>query len=186
MNVENGENICIPTTFAPFYIRFGAAFVMHLQLEPQIRQGLAMMKFVMNHPSQFEKPVFAFMCGCFSATVTEITEILSIGYLSTLSDPIKIISVASAMAAVSKVSTLYGSSLPNFVKMKSVTNPIEITVYRQIREEELETENKCIKCFTRTIYAIQRLIYATWIFYYMPFFTINLPYMIAAGLCKAY
>jgi hypothetical protein len=183
---DNDENVCMPKSFAPFYIRFGAAFIMHLQLEPQIRRALSMMKYVMNHPSEFDKPLFAFTCGSLSALITEFTEILSIGYISTLTDSIKIISVAAAMAAVSKVATLYGSSLPSFVKIKAAVKPIHIKVYRQVREEELKNDSKCILCFTRACYAFQRIVYSTFIFYYIPFFVINLPFMMRSDLCKSY
>jgi hypothetical protein len=37
--------------------------MMHIQLEPQLRSGLNMMKFVMNHPAQFDKPFSAFCMG---------------------------------------------------------------------------------------------------------------------------
>ena len=41
-------------------VRFIAVTLMHLQVHPQLVQGMDMMKFLMNHPSEFDYSGLAF------------------------------------------------------------------------------------------------------------------------------
>lgn len=114
--------------------RLVSSIMMHLNVEPDIRQGIQLMKYAINHPWKFrtikqghenedintvqysgvKRRVFcAFLLGLSQATVGIVAEILVIVYLSSLSNLLKIIMKYVSLAAVVKFDNMYAATLYN-------------------------------------------------------------------------
>ena len=56
-------NIVFPHDLATMAARFICTILMHLQVESDVRQGLRMMKYAINHHEDFSGPLNAFFIG---------------------------------------------------------------------------------------------------------------------------
>lgn len=105
---------------------------MHLNVEPDIRQGIELMKYAVNHPQKF-RPIkknyeletpdtisylgvkrnafCAFLLGFNQCTIAIIAEVLVIVYLSSLSSLLLIIMKYVSLAAVVKFDDMYAAAL---------------------------------------------------------------------------
>jgi len=52
--------------------RMCCAAVLHCQTQKVVRQGLAHMKYAINHPDEFEMPVYAALIGMMNAKIISI------------------------------------------------------------------------------------------------------------------
>lgn len=120
-----------------FYVlipRLISSIMMHLNVEPDIRQGIQLMKYAINHPLKFRpiragyenetpetisyvgvkrRAFFAFMLGLNQASVALVAEVLVIIYLSSLDDLLKVIMKYVSLAAVVKFDDMYAAALHN-------------------------------------------------------------------------
>lgn len=99
-----------PKSYLILIPRLLSSFMMHLQVEQDIRNGLYMMKYAVNHPFMFtyrkskkvtpreelikimtSRTILAFMLGFFQVTVSVVVEFLVIYYLSSIDELMKII-----------------------------------------------------------------------------------------------
>ena len=56
-------DIKFPNDLATMAARFICTILMHLQVESDVRQGLKMMKYALNHTNDFSGPFNAFLIG---------------------------------------------------------------------------------------------------------------------------
>ena len=111
-------NITIPPLFITLLVRFVAIFLMHMQVSPQLTQGLAMMKFLMNHPGEFIHAGLAFSVGFFSFVVTAATEFACVCLLSTITDTMDCIIKQIALASIAKAAIHYAAAYNESSKIK--------------------------------------------------------------------
>ena len=91
---------------------------MHLQVEPNLSNGLAMMKYAVNHPTTFDDYEYAYWMGFSSHWVGVWVEIVTILYLSTLSTPIDVLTKQVCLVAVAKAGIIFAAALPKTSKLK--------------------------------------------------------------------
>ena len=60
---RTGPQIAMATSVNVLALRFICGLLMHLNVESDIRNGLKMMKYVINHTNDFSAPFNAFLCG---------------------------------------------------------------------------------------------------------------------------
>jgi hypothetical protein len=114
-----------PTDFLIVIPRLLSSIMMHLIVEPDIRNGIALMKYTVNHPSMFKGArtsgdqtsintlacVPGFFLGFVQTSMAIITEYMVIIYLSSLSDLMAIIMKFAAMTFIVSVDNMYANAL---------------------------------------------------------------------------
>jgi len=104
--------------------RFLSSLMMHLNVEPDARSGIALMKYAVNHPHRFRdadkgksRVIAAFFLGFLQSLTAFSVEIIVIIYLSSLSKLIDIIMKFITMAAICKFDDMYaGAMIDNKIK----------------------------------------------------------------------
>ena len=114
-----------PPTYLIVVPRLLSSVMMHLIVEPDIRNGIKLMKYCVNHPGMFkganesrervlENPTAvlpAFFLGFVQAIMGIITEYMVLFYLSTLTYLFDIIMKFAALTFVVSVDNLYANAL---------------------------------------------------------------------------
>jgi len=108
--------------------------MMHLNVEPDIRQGIELMKYATNHPQKFRpikrnyekesgdaalisydgtkrRAFCAFFLGLNQSTIAIVAEVLVVVYLSSLTSLLLIIMKYVSLAAVVKFDDMYAAAL---------------------------------------------------------------------------
>jgi hypothetical protein len=127
--------IVIPDSFIAFFARFLSAYLMHLQIEPMLRNGLHMMKYSMNHPQEFSNYGLTFFQGFVIFFNSLLVEYMTLLYLSSLTVTIDIIVKQVCMAAIAKVGIFFAAALPassKLVQYKGIPTP-KVTHYREMK-----------------------------------------------------
>ena len=184
--------IVLPSTLSVMGARFICTILMHLQVEGDMRQGLRMMKFVTNHPKDFSNPGSAFFVAlmqCFGGLFAEIACIL---FLGSIDKAIDVIIKFVALASIAKVDDFYASALPaDGNKIKKGTKPLLITVHKRdwanadrredagLAEKEGHEllESGVNHKIGRFIYKSFRIVYGSFLFYFLPYASIWIPYV---------
>ena len=99
---------------------------MHLQVEGDMRQGLKMMKYSINHAKDFSNPFYAFFVALMQSIGGMFAEIACIIFLCSLSDPINIIIRFIAFASIGKIDNFYADALPAENKIKNSEKSFQI------------------------------------------------------------
>ena len=206
-------HITMPNSVQVMGARFVCSILMHLQVEGDVRQGLRMMKYVVNHPFDFSNPGSAFFVAVMQIFGGLFAEIACILYLSSIDTAIDIIIKFVALASIAKVDDFYASALPaEAYKIKGATPPLKIRVNRRdwaafkiankrkaqaeangekLAEgcEELKVLEKnaimndygISRKVGRFIFKTLRIIYASYIFYFLPYTALWISYVVNLG-----
>ena len=146
---------------------------MHLQVEGDMRQGLQMMKYSINHSYAFCNPWYAYFVALMQCIGGICAEVSCIAFLCSLNNPIEVIIRFVAFASIGKVDNFYAAALPSENKIKRDSDPMKIVKHRRDFEKK---ENKAMSFFiTRFIYKGMRILYTSCIFYYLPYLALFLP-----------
>jgi len=94
--------------------------LMHLQVIGDVKNGMAMMKFASNNPSQFDLPKTAWMIGFMQLLGGFLCEMACIVFLSTIKDTISVIIKFLALSSIAKIDDFYAAALP--IENKVVKN----------------------------------------------------------------
>lgn len=92
--------------------RFVCAILMHLQVEGDIRNGLMMMKYAVNHRKAFRSPGRAYSIGFMQFVGGLGAELACVSFLCTQTDTIRTLTKFIALAFISKVDDFYAAALP--------------------------------------------------------------------------
>jgi len=151
---------------------------MHLQVEADVRQGLNMMKYSVNHWNSFRNPKTAFVIGFMQMFGGIATEICCMIYLASITDTINTVIKFIALGNIAKVDDFYAGALAG-------DYPLKGKVFLQIKNhrsdfsdpENLEEKRTPTQWVFRFIFKFFRMSYTCVMFYFMPFFTLFLPYI---------
>lgn len=175
--------------------RFICTILMHLQVEGDMRQGLRMMKYVTNHPFDFANPGSAFFVALMQTMGGLAAEMACILFLGSIDKAIDVIIKFVALASIAKVDDIYASALPaDGNKIKKPTKPLIIKIHKrdweahaEMHEAGLANMQKPIKDemdnvgwsrkIGRFVFKFLRVLYGSWIFYFLPYSTLFLPYI---------
>ena len=133
--------------------------MMHLIVEKDIRQGLRIMKYVVNHPQNIklndirkndlvfkisQRSVFyAFMMGFIQTFVAITMEIIVIVYLASLKDIMAIIVKFVSMSGMVRFDDMYAAAIHEHKMKKAVNQKLKFTYKRKMnqnREDDPERE----------------------------------------------
>ena len=151
---------------------------MHLQVEGDMRQGLQMMKYVTNHEKDFSNPTYAFGVALMQSLGGISSEIFCVIFLCSLNDPITILIRFIAFASIGKIDNFYAAALPSEHKLKRP--PAELYI-KNHRFENEDKKQSCANWTTRLIYKTIRIIYASLIFYFLPYMALFYPQFAASS-----
>lgn len=168
--------------------RFVCTILMHLQVEGDLRQGLKMMKYVSNQPFDFSNPQAAFFVALMQILGGIAAEFACIIYLCSITQTIDVIIKFVALASIAKVDDFYASALPaDGNKIKKPSTPMKVHVHKrdwQLNDEASETKQHKLmrevgwsRYVVRFIFKLIRIIYASYIFYFLPYTSLFLPYL---------
>lgn len=178
-----------PANLSVIVARFLCSILMHLQVEGDLRQGLKMMKYVTNQPFDFSNPSAAFSVAMMQCLGGLAAEIGCIVYLSSLNKALDVIIKFVALSSIAKVDDFYAAALPadgNKVKGRKC-KPLQINVHQRdwkrfsehsdISEYEPMAKSGLGRKIQRFIFKVLRIIYASYIFYFLPYTMLWLPYI---------
>ena len=103
--------VYVPNEVEILITRFIASMMMHLQVEKDIRNGLGMMKYAVNHHARFTNVYVSFCIAAlhtFSSFMIEFTVIL---ILLSLENVVEIVMKYVSLAAISNIPRFYYNSL---------------------------------------------------------------------------
>ena len=156
-------------------VRFIASMLMHLNVEKDVRNGLTMMKYTVNHFDNFRNYHVAFMVSfllTFCSIAVELTVIL---VLTSLHNVLTVIMKYVSLAATANIPRFYYNSLWEHKLLKTAGLDVEITTYR--RDKPMSYAPKSVK-FMRFIQKFMRTIFASWSFYFMPYTSLFINYVV--------
>ena len=140
--------------------RLTSSIMMHLICEPDIRDGIGLMKYVLNHPHKFRvirkndssgidwgdrglnRRVFcAFLIGFCQASIGIVAEFLVILFLSTQTSLLDIIRKFVSMSVIVKFDDMYASSLKENAIKKAKGKLLKVTYKRHMSEKHRRNGN---------------------------------------------
>ena len=131
-----------------------------------------MMKYVTNHGSDFSNPNYAFIIALMQSIGGLAAEIFCIIFLCSLNNPIDIIIRFVAFASIGKIDNFYAAALSPDHKLKKSSDPLMI---KNRRHDVDQTTRKCSGYVARAIYKTLRIMYASFIFYFLPYLALFIP-----------
>ena len=179
--------------------RFFSSLMMHLNVEPDIRNGLELMKYAVNHPSKFrnyDKGLFGsnflpgFFVGFAQAIIALIVEFMVIFYLSSLTNLMDIIMKFVTMAAIVKFDDMYAASLYENKIRKAAGKKLKVEYKRYMQFEskpegtpdddfpwqENPRAGSFILQLLRGIYKSLRILYVSFDYYFFSFTAIAVTF----------
>ena len=157
--------------------RFMASMMMHINVEKDVRGGLSMMKYVVNHYDRFTNAYAPFLIAFLSTMIAVTVEVNVMIILSSMEEILNIVMKFVSLASITNIPRQYFSSLEHHRMLMAGGFVLPVVNYR--RDEPLHYANYNIHIL-RIIYKIIRSVYCGFCFYFMPFLTIvlNLRFMI--------
>ena len=163
--------------------RFVASMMMHINVEKDVRMGIQMMKYAVNHYENFNNVVPAFVMGLNSTILSLIVEINVMIILSSMPNILGVVMKYVSLAAIANIPRFYYNSLVEH-RMSSV-NQVKLKITKFRHNNPLEGAPWYIK-FMRVVYKFWRLLFCSCSFYFMPFTAIflNFQFMVNLNLDK--
>lgn len=156
--------------------RFSACMFMHIAVEKDVRNGLQMMKYAINHPHNFENVYAAFSFGWFLFLISIIVELNVMLVMTTLADVMDIAMKYISLAAIVNIPRFYFASLKNnrMLCCKDLNLKISVT-----RADNPLKNASCQMHILRFVYKFCRTIFCSFGFYFTPFVAIlvNIKFM---------
>jgi hypothetical protein len=153
--------------------RFIASMMMHINVEKDVRNGINMMKYSVNHYENFNNVYPAFAIGLFGTIISLIVEINVMIILSAMPNVLGVVCKYVSLAAVANIPRFYYNSLVEHRMTKVKTLSLKITNFRH--GNHLKNAPCSIKIMS-FIYRFWKLLFCSWSFYFMPFTAIFLNF----------
>lgn len=116
--VSPSFTVLFPTNVYTLGARFVCTILMHLQVEGDIRQGLNMMKYSVNHWNSFRNPKTAFIIGYMQMSGGIATELCCMIYLASIDNTIDTVIKFIALGNIAKVDDFYAGALAGDYPLK--------------------------------------------------------------------
>lgn len=166
--------IFIPESIDILCTRFLASMLMHFNVEKDIRNGISMMKYAVNHYNNFENIHAAFLISFMLAFNSFLVEITVVMVLTSIESVLEVIMKYVSLSAVANIPRFYFNSLIDHKLLKVSTHTVEITEHR--RKKLMVKRPWFIKVY-RAIQKALRLFFCSWSYYFLPFTTLIITYV---------
>jgi len=154
--------------------RFVASMMMHINVEKDVRNGIQMMKYSVNHYKQFNNVIPAFLIGLNCTIISLIVELNVMIILSSMQDILGVVLKYVSLAAIANIPRFYYSSLVEHRMCLVKDKKLEITEFRT-ETKPLEGAPMYIHIM-RAVYKVWRVVFSSISFYFMPFCAIFLNF----------
>lgn len=141
-------NMKAPHSVWTIIARFLMSIMMHFSVEPDIRNGIAIMKYTVNHPSKFKskdgstsytRVFLAFFLGLCQASVAIVIELLAIRFLSCFLNLLNIITKFVSMTRIAMFDNFLSAALVEETMKKAAGTTLP-TEYKRFLGRMNETE----------------------------------------------
>ena len=158
--------------------RFVASMMMHINVEKDVRMGILMMKYSVNHYENFNNVVPAFLMGLNSTIISLIVEINVMIILSSMPNILSVVMKYVSLAAIANIPRFYYNSLVEHKMCGIKEVQLKITNFRH---QNILSKAPCHIKVMRVIAKFWRLLFCSCSFYFMPFMAIflNFQFMIS-------
>ena len=153
--------------------RFIASMFMHINTERDVRAGISMMKYAVNHHDNFTNVVPAFIIALMLTLCSFLVEINVMLILSSIGDVLGVIMKYVSLCAIAHLPRFYFSSLVANKASKFGSLTLKIENFRH--EGKLKDANWSIKLL-RLTYKSWRIFFCSVSYYFMPFMMIFLNF----------
>ena len=153
--------------------RFVASMMMHINVEKDVRMGISMMKYAVNHSENFNNVIPAFMMGLNSTILSLIVEINVMIILSSMPDILGVVMKYVSLAAIANIPRFYYNSLVEHRMCNIKDVNLKITNFRS--QNPLKDAPLYLKVM-RLIAKFWRFLFCSCSFYFMPFTAIFLNF----------
>ena len=176
LSEETAFVILMPESYLVLVSRFCCSIMMHLSTDGKVRDGIFMMKYVTKHPEKFTAPGVAFSVGLMKFLGAFASEIMCIVFLCSLTDCIEVVIRFLAFGSIASVDTFYSEMMPDFKanKIKKPAGPYKVLNTERTLDRR---DHPCCIRGAQILYKVIRIVYCSYIFYFMPFTAIWLPYL---------
>ena len=158
-------------------LRVMVSIMMHLNVEADTRQGLNMMKYLVNHPEDFTSPVIAYMVGFAQAMTGTLCEIACVCYLGTIQSPISVMICYMSLGAIASVDDMYAGALDAANRIKGESTPFAVKNHkRDVGGLSVGFANGFFSFVGRFIYKILRIAYSSYHYYFFPYTALIICY----------
>lgn len=161
--------------------RFVASMMMHINVEKDVRGGINMMKYAVNHPDNFNNVVPSFIMALNATIISLIVEVNVMIILSSMPNILGVVMKYVSLAAIANIPRFYYASLVEH-RMSSVSS-LSLQVSRFRNQGILKDAPIHLKIM-RVIYKFWRLLFASCSYYFMPFTAIFLNFQFMVGPSK--
>lgn len=173
-----GFTVIFPTNVYTLGARFVCTILMHLQVESDTRQGISMLKYTVNHWDSFRNPKIAFSIGFMQLIGGMATEVCCMIYLASITNTIDTVIKFIALGNIAKVDDFYAGALSGDYVLKGKVF-MEITNHRRdFTDANSEQKRTWVQWIFRFIYKFNRMTYTCFMYYFMPFMTLVIPYLL--------
>lgn len=171
---EEGYLITPSDSFFMMVARFIASLMMHINVEKDVKMGITLMKYAVNHYKSFSNPYMPFTVGILSTIISIIIEVNVMVILSGLPDVLGVVVRYVSLASIARIPGIYFTSLTDssFVA-KCKDKKLPITQHRSM-DPLVDAPFRIKIC--RFIYKIWRIMFCSIGFYFMPFTAIFLNF----------
>lgn len=150
---------------------FFTVLLLHLTCLPLARDGLAMMKYSLLHPEEFNHPASAFCLGIFSLTSIVAAELVNIANSQSKKTVADAIAGFIGFKCIIDLPSIYMNSYEEF-PLKGAVGKLEVKRSRKSKEER---PRMAYDLLFNIIYVIFNVLYKSVFFYFFPFATIVYP-----------
>lgn len=146
---------------------------MHLNVEKDVRHGLLMMKYAVNHENKFKNVHVAFLIAFLLAFVSLLIEFSVILVLTSITVTLEVIMKYVSLAAIANIPRFYYNSLVDH----KLLLPSKIELFAEnFRRDGIK--RGCRLNLYRVIQKTLRIVYTSWSYYFMPFTALFLTYAV--------
>lgn len=161
-----------------FFARFTCAVALHIKITPIARKGIKLFNFCNNQAEYFTNESIPAACGLLQVVTSFAAELLNVTMLLGRHTVEKCIIDFVALVIVVDITQLYFSVMSSGsqggLDFKTfVSTPV---IKRNMSSEMKFSDRSCCQKIYRVLYKINRAIFVSVFFYFMPFMVIVLPF----------
>ena len=144
-----------------------------------------MMKYINNHPQEFSAPILAFWISFLQFFTGFATELCCMIFLSSLDNAIDVIIRFIALGSIAKVDNFFADALSSCSSFKLPIKGFKATHCTrdtskdasQAKKDQCKNNGHRHCGFLFILYKMVRLFYICFVFYFMPYISIFLPFL---------
>lgn len=173
MSTNPAYRIYVVENYYVLIVKFTVTCTLHLIMYPGIAKGINLQKFVVNHPEKFERPFLAFIITYINFSVELFSIIANISLIMYKQTIESVIVHVVALHIINHLPHLYREALFSDKLIEGVFENLHHLHVHNKSSEIAFKERKFDNKIARLIYKLNRMYYASFIFYWLPLASIT-------------